>query len=429
MSSIVYFSHSYRAVDAHFVGFFADLLRSEGFLISLDPPSGAVNASKLQRHLRTSDAMVAVLSWREPAVSQHILFEISMCLQARKPLLVFIEDMLLDGLVPARIFHRRFSRRSYLRQFREHRHSVQILKTFLGEEASPRYQPTPSRRSCVVTGFDVVAPAIRESIKSVVSDSGYAVADFDESELLPIHNARLFEALDCADFAVACVDTADRHANFVAGAITGSAVPTIALTLNSSYPFHKAIPLEYQPRVIDRDATGETVAARLKNELRLYEEDFLDLEDQSEVARYREQLISMAATGSYSHATRGRIVQEVVMGDQYHIEGPSVAVGRGAMAVDNEVLQLWHRAGEGRIDLAALGDELDQLRSALKAEAATPEQDLAVAEVAAAELAARGNDGQLAFHHLKRAGSWALDTANKIGIGVATAALKAVLGF
>ena len=101
--TVIYYSHSYRDVDARFVGYFADLLRREGFLISLDPPSKSVNASKLQRHLRSSDGMVAILSQREPEVSPHIRFEIGMCLQSRKPLLVFVEDVFADEILPGSI--------------------------------------------------------------------------------------------------------------------------------------------------------------------------------------------------------------------------------------------------------------------------------------------------------------------------------------
>jgi hypothetical protein len=120
--NIVYFSHSYRKEDAQIVKYFGRLMRSENLIPSLDPPSESVNAAKLERHLNSSDGMVAVITKREGGVSPHILFEIVLCLRARKPVIVFVEDELSDKLVPARILQRRFSRRSYLRQVRQHRH-------------------------------------------------------------------------------------------------------------------------------------------------------------------------------------------------------------------------------------------------------------------------------------------------------------------
>ena len=120
--NLVYFSHSYRKEDTDSVRYFARLMRSEGFLPSLDPPSKSVNTSKLERHLRSSDGLVAVLNWRKEGVSKYILFEIGLCIRARKPLLVFVEDNLPDDIIPAGILQRRFSRQSYLRQIREHKH-------------------------------------------------------------------------------------------------------------------------------------------------------------------------------------------------------------------------------------------------------------------------------------------------------------------
>ena len=62
--NLVYFSHSYRKEDAAIVRYFGRLLRSENLLPSLDPPSETVNAAKLERHLNSSDGMVAVLTER-----------------------------------------------------------------------------------------------------------------------------------------------------------------------------------------------------------------------------------------------------------------------------------------------------------------------------------------------------------------------------
>jgi hypothetical protein len=54
----------------------------------------------------------------------------------------------------------------------------------------------------------------------------------------------------------------------------------------------------------------------------------------------------------------------------------------------------------------------------------TREQDKAIGAVADAEEAAAKGDGPAALGYLKSAGNWALDTAQKIGVGVAVEALK-----
>src|SRR5207237_1028678 len=125
---IVYFAHSYRQEDQRVNDFFSRLMESEGLVLSLDPPSETVSAAKLQRHLNSNDGMVAVLTRRNGGISPYIDFEIGLCLRSRKPLLVFVEDALGDGLIPARVLQRRFSRGAFLRQVREHRHAVRVFK-------------------------------------------------------------------------------------------------------------------------------------------------------------------------------------------------------------------------------------------------------------------------------------------------------------
>ena len=113
---IIYWAHSYRDEDAAINKHFGVLMElGEHLIVNFDPPSRTVNASKLERNLRSCDGMVAVLSWRASGPSQFILFEIGMCLRARKPLLVFIDDRLPDGIVPRRVLQRRYSARTYFR--------------------------------------------------------------------------------------------------------------------------------------------------------------------------------------------------------------------------------------------------------------------------------------------------------------------------
>ncbi len=118
--------------------------------------------------------------------------------------------------------------------------------------------------------------------------------------------------------------------------------------------------------------------------------------------------------------------QEKAMGDINKVVGQGVA-GRNAHVHDVTFQQMWNQAG-GNINLGKLADELSQLRDAMKKEASSRDQDRAVGEIAAAEEAARDNDGPTALERLKAAGKWALDVATKIGVGVATAALKSALG-
>jgi hypothetical protein len=149
---LVYYAHSYRPEDAGVVQYFADLMHLEALTVSLDPPSDRLNAAKPERHLRSTDAVIAVLTARQGGPSRYILFEILLGLRARKPVLVFIEDVLPNDIIPSRVLQRRFSRKSLLREMRSHRHGLQILNSYLGETPPPQYQPGLERRGCLIVG-------------------------------------------------------------------------------------------------------------------------------------------------------------------------------------------------------------------------------------------------------------------------------------
>jgi hypothetical protein len=106
--------------------------------------------------------------------------------------------------------------------------------------------------------------------------------------------------------------------------------------------------------------------------------------------------------------------------DTYNISGQAGAVGPGAQAHDNVFQQI-----QGAIDLPKLAEELRRLRNAMKGETTgTGEQDKAIGTIAAAEEAATKGDGQAALQYLKSAGGWTLKVAEKIGVSIATEALK-----
>ena len=117
---------------------------------------------------------------------------------------------------------------------------------------------------------------------------------------------------------------------------------------------------------------------------------------------------------------------EIKLGDKY-ITGQAGAIGSGAHVHEITFNQIWYQI-EGSIDLPRLADELAVLRQAMKKDAIEPEQDVAVGAVAAAEQAAKNGNGPKALRFLKSAGKWALDMAEKIGVGVATAAIKGAMG-
>lgn len=109
--------------------------------------------------------------------------------------------------------------------------------------------------------------------------------------------------------------------------------------------------------------------------------------------------------------------------------GQANIVGDNAHAENTTMVQLSNQNNNGIENTEALLHELEILRLELKKQATTPEQDIAVGAIAAAEIEIKNGNSEKAKSLLKQAGSWAFDVATKIGIGVATAALKTALGF
>ncbi|MGY0536546.1 ATP-binding protein [Nocardioides sp. YJ-D4] len=116
----------------------------------------------------------------------------------------------------------------------------------------------------------------------------------------------------------------------------------------------------------------------------------------------------------------------IMSNDSYNVSGQAGAVGPGAVASGNTFNQ--YVAGLNPEQMANLAAELGTLRQAMRARAVAPEEDMAIAEIARAEMAAGANDQSVLQNALMKAGRWAWDTANAIGTPIASAALKAAIG-
>lgn len=413
---VMYFAHSYRDRDARVVDYFGRLMRSEGLVPSLDPPSDSVNGAKLQRHLNASDGMIAVLSRRDDGTSPHILFELGLAVRARFPVLVFIEDTLPNDLVSPHVPQQRFSYRSFLRQAPAHRQALRFLKAYLATTPPGGYVPLGRRRSCLIVQPGPLAAATARWIEQ---EAEYEVDVLDHRVGAPPW--RPFDEIRSASVLVTYTSR-EHPRDYLTGFAVGAGVPTIELTLDPDYRHDRAVPDEYQPRLV---RGADDLPDVLATEFELFEQDFLELTDQESVDRYTSFLVDLR--GDYDAATR-EAAMELVMGDKYEISGQAGAVGRNARAKDMTFQQLWQGQRE-QLDLPRLAGELEILRLELKRQATTREHDAAVAEVGAAAEAAEHGDGPEALSRLRRAGQWALGAATAIGTGVAAAAIKVAIGF
>lgn len=420
---VIYWAHSYREEDAAINEHFGVLIeRAERMIVNFDPPSKTVNSAKLSQNLRTCDGMIATLSWRASGPSQYILYEIGLSLRARKPIIVFVDDRLPDNILPPRLLQRRFSSRTYFRQFREHTASLRTLKTYLGDPPPTRYQPNFGQRICGLIGSNALTRELRQEIATFVEGRFYRLIDLNDVESENPLNFDASEYLSNIDLAIVCIDSKSLSSRYWIGAIRAAAIPFISITVDKNYAFSDRYPKEFQPRVMGEGGSSGTLEA----EFELYEQNFLSVDNAAAIERYtRMQVDAGELAGNYEAGTRRQFV-EVIMGDQYNT-GQAAAVGPHASAQGNTLNQTWNQM-EGSVDLAQLSRELGQLREALERRAVDPAQKLAVGAIAAAEESARQKDGPKALEYLKLGGKWALDVAKEIGVGVAKAAITSALG-
>jgi uncharacterized protein YjbI with pentapeptide repeats len=105
----------------------------------------------------------------------------------------------------------------------------------------------------------------------------------------------------------------------------------------------------------------------------------------------------------------------------YNVHGQAGAVGDNAHAHDMTFQQVQNQSS---LDLPRLAEELGRLRTAMKEAEGKDDQDEAIGAVAAAEKAAIKGDAPTALRYLKAAGKWTLGIAERIGVAVATEAIK-----
>ena len=131
-----------------------------------------------------------------------------------------------------------------------------------------------------------------------------------------------------------------------------------------------------------------------------------------------------AINGNYCDSHRPTSGMVLKYGNVY-IAGQAGAVGSGAKAHDMTFNQLWSQSESINLDI--LAKELEALRQSLRQEAVEPEHDVAIGVIANAEMAAKEGNGPKTLEWLSKADKWTLDNTTKIGVGIASAALKTAI--
>lgn len=420
----IYFSHGYREREAPFAAFFSSLMSKVGFIPSLDPPSNDVNSAKLERHLNYTNGLVAVLSNRDGGPSPHILYEISIALRCNKPTLVFVEDSIHESHIPRCILFKRFSERSYFRETTDHLYALEQLSAFIGKQQLPRYKGTERQRSCMLVGDNQMQRDVKANVRFFLESKGYMIWSLSKKDkILPL-SGNFHADIRHTNLAIAVLSSKSTVNSYMLGALQSSLVPTITLSVGD-FPLIKNVPEEYQRRVISNSDVENDIET-IQKQIELFEEDFIEIDSINKAEKYANKLATAVSPGHYTHDFRYNIIREVIMGDKYEA-GQVGAQGKNAHAHDMTFNQIWQQNKE-KIDLSILNNELEKLRSSLQSSATTAEHYSEIGAIATAEIEAKKGNGANALQALASAGKWSLSVAEKIGVGVATAALKTALG-
>jgi hypothetical protein len=122
--------------------------------------------------------------------------------------------------------------------------------------------------------------------------------------------------------------------------------------------------------------------------------------------------------------------REVHVGDKINVGAAHVVMGSHASARDISTEGSVRQQTANFADLKAVADELAVLRKALRKENSDDdvERDAEIGAIALAEQAARGGDHNKMVAHLRPAGKWALEIASRIGVSLASSAIKSAMG-
>ncbi len=168
-----------------------------------------------------------------------------------------------------------------------------------------------------------------------------------------------------------------------------------------------------------------SVRSRMLEFLLELRDKYPDLDNDDDVAGKISEvdIDSVMARRVYNNCT---LIEGGEMRDVYQA-GQAGAMGPNAKAENINFVQVLREA-IGDHSLADLVNDLERLRTAMLSESKNAAQDDAVAAVAEAEAAAKKGDAASVFALLKRAGTWTLDVATKIGTAVAAKAIEKSMG-
>lgn len=148
--------------------------------------------------------------------------------------------------------------------------------------------------------------------------------------------------------------------------------------------------------------------------------------DIDDVESWKDQLSKLLKRLNPKSNITIQFIEEQTMGDKYEASQVG-AQGKHAHAHDMVFNQIWEQ-NKGELDLSKLSTQLAELREAMATRASAQQDYIDIGNIASAEIEVTNGNGPKALEYLKKTGKWTLDIAEKIGVGIAVAAIKASLG-
>src|SRR5204862_2573042 len=111
----------------------------------------------------------------------------------------------------------------------------------------PTYQPASARRCCTILGASGVADSVRTALEGSTESAGYTPLFAPPGGQLS-QEVGFEDALQRAGLCVALIEGLTASEYYMLGVARSALTPTILLTHDARYSFHRVIPREYQPR-------------------------------------------------------------------------------------------------------------------------------------------------------------------------------------
>lgn len=331
----IFFSHSYREPDREINEHYLKLLQLRGFVSSIDVPSPRLNSAKLERQLGFTKGLFCVLPWRadgptpDAPYSPHIMYEIMTGVRSGRPVLVFAEDRLPNGLFPRQVVEERFSRTSFWRDTPEHLQAIDHFQYYVGKTPLPRVRITNRKRYVMLVGFSGQPKWLRSGVQSAIARADYHLVEMEKLPFNDLGEHEHYSLIRGASLLITLLDNLNVQSSYFVGFARAALIPTIALHRNEIEIPVPSFPFEYGPRKLPLEASSKKVADVVKAEMDIFQDEAIAIDRKEEINKYTTFIDRVSKVPGVYDATERITFINQYRGDFYNV-GEAGSVGAGA---------------------------------------------------------------------------------------------------